>query len=190
VFIVGLEQGGLPLARAEEEGRDLEEERRLCFVGITRAKSRLTLLHARYRMQRGQTNRQMPSVFLREIGDVGVERQSLARFSSSAPVFGVRRDSRREVGTTRRYPAPRQPAAAARTAQADREEEARLRAALPQDESPYKPNQLVKHPTYGIGTVFEVTGSGDSLKVGVRFPNIGEKKFVAQHARLEILARR
>jgi DNA helicase-2/ATP-dependent DNA helicase PcrA len=190
VYMVGLEQGLLPHAMAEEEGRDLEEERRLCFVGMTRAKSRLTLLHARYRMQRGQTNRQLPSVFLREIGDAGVERQSLARFSPSSTVLGVRRDSSREAGTTRRYPAPRQQAASSAAIQEDREEEARLRAALPQDGSPYKPNQLVKHPTYGIGTVFEVTGSGDSLKVGVRFPNIGVKKFVAQHARLEILARR
>ncbi|MBN2581584.1 MAG: UvrD-helicase domain-containing protein [Planctomycetes bacterium] len=188
VYIIGLEQGLLPHVMAQEEGRDMEEERRLCFVGMTRAKSKLTLVHARYRMQRGQTNRQMPSVFLEEIGQAGVERQSLAT-SSAAPSFGDNRRSRWSSGTTRRYPAARQAAPQAPTA-AEREEEVRLRAALPQDASPYRPNQLVKHPTYGVGTVSEVSGSGDNLKVSVRFPHIGEKKFVAMHARLEILAKR
>ncbi|MCH7704877.1 MAG: ATP-binding domain-containing protein [Planctomycetes bacterium] len=86
VHIVGVEDGILPFRREEEEA-DEEEERRLCFVGMTRAKQRLTLSHARYRMLRGRTERKVRSPFLDELPEDAVEsiRQG-AVCKSSAPV--------------------------------------------------------------------------------------------------------
>ena len=80
VYIVGLEDGMLPFKRQEDDDLDVEEERRLLFVGMTRAKQRLTLSHARYRMLRGVTQRTVRSPFLDELpydeiewGEVGIE---------------------------------------------------------------------------------------------------------------------
>ena len=72
-FIAGLEQGLLPHERSEIERADVEEERRLCFVGMTRARKILTLTHARWRDFRGMTRRTSRSLFLRELPDEQVE---------------------------------------------------------------------------------------------------------------------
>ncbi len=68
VFMIGLEEGLLPHERSADDPHELEEERRLCFVGITRARKRLQLSHARFRTVRGQTLRTVASPFLRECG--------------------------------------------------------------------------------------------------------------------------
>jgi len=73
VAIVGLEEGLLPHSRAYESPAQLEEERRLCFVGITRAQAHLQMSHARYRTIRGVHQRTVPSPFLSEIGGEAVE---------------------------------------------------------------------------------------------------------------------
>jgi DNA helicase-2/ATP-dependent DNA helicase PcrA len=67
VYVTGLEEGLLPLRRRDDEDIDIEEERRLLFVGMTRAKRRLTLSRARYRMMRGRTERTVRSPFLDEL---------------------------------------------------------------------------------------------------------------------------
>src|SRR5262249_48125205 len=69
VAMIGLEEGLLPHSRARESDAALEEERRLCFVGITRAMSRLLITSAKYRTHRGMTERSVPSRFLQELGD-------------------------------------------------------------------------------------------------------------------------
>ena len=77
VYIVGLEEGLLPHRRALQGDEDaLEEERRLCFVGMTRAKRQLTLSHAMYRMVRGLTERTLASRFLRELPEEEIEYRS------------------------------------------------------------------------------------------------------------------
>jgi DNA helicase-2/ATP-dependent DNA helicase PcrA len=73
VYIVGLEEGLLPFRREEQSEVDEEEERRLCFVGITRAKRDLTLTHVRYRVRRGQSTRSVLSPFLDELPAVEIE---------------------------------------------------------------------------------------------------------------------
>ncbi len=82
VYIVGLEDGLLPFRRHEDAGVDEEEERRLCFVGMTRARKRLTLSRARYRMRRGITERTVKSPFLDELPRVEIE---WARSEGDAP---------------------------------------------------------------------------------------------------------
>lgn len=89
VFIVGWEQGLLPHARALFDAGDIEEERRLAFVGITRARRRLFLTHVQERQTRGVTSVQIESQFLRELGDEGseIETHGTLRFSPLRPMF-------------------------------------------------------------------------------------------------------
>ena len=84
VFIVGLEDGLLPHARYRDDPAQIEEERRLCFVGMTRAKELLVLSHARFRMVRGMATRNTPSRFIREMGREDVELASPDGDSESA----------------------------------------------------------------------------------------------------------
>jgi len=88
VFMIGVEEGIFPHARSVEEG-SLEEERRLCYVGMTRAKERLTLTHAMRRSLYGRTDANLPSRFLDELPEEGVERERLAPASWSG--YGARR---------------------------------------------------------------------------------------------------
>ncbi len=88
VFMIGVEEGVFPHARSLEEG-SLEEERRLCYVGMTRAKERLTFTHASRRSLYGRTDANLPSRFLDELPDEGVERERLAPASWSG--YGARR---------------------------------------------------------------------------------------------------
>jgi DNA helicase-2/ATP-dependent DNA helicase PcrA len=186
VYIMGMEQGLLPHAMAEEEGRDIEEERRLCFVGMTRAKKKLTLLFAQYRMQRGRTNRQGPSIFLEEIGESGVQRHLLDEPVADYGAANQAPNSGWANGRTKRYPAARL-TAADRKRREGLEEDARLRAALPQSDSPYRKGLQVRHRTYGVGIITRVGGSGDDVNVYVRFPHVGEKTFKAAYATLDII---
>jgi DNA helicase-2/ATP-dependent DNA helicase PcrA len=87
VFMIGLEEGIFPHSRSVEEG-SLEEERRLCYVGMTRAKGRLTLTHAMRRALYGRTDANLPSRFLDELPEHGVERERLAPASWSG--YGAR----------------------------------------------------------------------------------------------------
>ena len=76
VFMLGVEEGIFPHSRSIEEA-DVEEERRLCYVGMTRAKERLTMLHASRRSLYGRTEPNLPSRFLDELPEEGVERERL-----------------------------------------------------------------------------------------------------------------
>jgi DNA helicase-2/ATP-dependent DNA helicase PcrA len=88
VFVIGVEDGIFPHSRSVEEG-SLEEERRLCYVGMTRAKERLTMTHAMRRSLYGRTDANLPSRFLDELSEEDVERERLAPASWSG--YGVRR---------------------------------------------------------------------------------------------------
>ena len=88
VFLIGMEEGVFPLSRASEEPDELEEERRLAYVGITRAEEILFLTNANTRTLFGRTGYNRPSRFLREISDDLLQYQGLARPANSS--FGVR----------------------------------------------------------------------------------------------------
>ncbi|MDX6568685.1 MAG: ATP-dependent helicase UvrD/PcrA [Gaiellales bacterium] len=110
VFVLGLEQNLFPHARSIEEA-NLEEERRLCYVAITRARERLTLLYARERTLFGQRGHNMPSQFLAEIPQNLVEHERLAMASMARPGMssGSTYGSGRSSGSTEPRPAPRPP---------------------------------------------------------------------------------
>ena len=99
VFMIGMEEGIFPHARSIEEN-SLEEERRLCYVGMTRAKERLTMTHAMRRTLFGRAEANLPSRFLDELPGLGVERERLRPASWSN--YGGRGDSARVRAARRR----------------------------------------------------------------------------------------
>src|SRR5439155_22090360 len=101
VFMIGLEEGIFPHARSVEEG-GLEEERRLCYVGMTRAKERLVLTHAMRRSLYGRADANLPSRFLDELPEEGVERERLRPASWSS--YGAPTAARREFAPRDDYP--------------------------------------------------------------------------------------
>jgi len=162
IFLVGLEEGLVPHARSLARGDALEEERRLCYVGMTRARERLHLTWAQSRSVFGQRRLSEPSRFLLEIPRDQVETTADGRrpeISASAP--------RRRYGTDRSFtPAP------APSAETLKE---------------LRPGARVRHPLFGVGTVLRSETSGEDLKVTVSFPGVGAKRLVARYAGLELV---
>jgi DNA helicase-2/ATP-dependent DNA helicase PcrA len=171
VFLVGLEEGLLPHARslASEEG--LEEERRLCYVGMTRAMERLHLSWARSRAVFGQRRLTQPSRFLDEIPGESLERTGglFARADARGP------------GEARARPRHAEDDLPAWVREASRR-------AAPGAEAPadaeLRPGSRVRHPLFGVGTVLRREGDGDDLKVTVSFAGVGAKKLVVKYAGL------
>ena len=178
VFITGLEEGLFPHANSIEEPAGLEEERRLFYVGVTRARERVVLLNAEARRRYDGYYRSMPSRFLDEIDPELLERRSLAGAARSwagaqsdtsthrPPIFTRRTStwgdaSERDV--TPRY-----------------EDENQASAEL-------TPGMRVKHPSWGEGIVEAVEGAGERLKLTIRFRGGILKKVLAMYAKLELL---
>lgn len=158
VFIVGLEDGLLPLSRSFDEPANLEEERRLFYVGATRARDKLYLSWAAQRLRLGQRMFSEPSRFLREMDSRFVERDD------RRPRFAGRPSS--------------QPLRA--SAMPKYEDES-------QEISGIQKGQRVRHELFGVGQIVSVEGSAENLKVTVRFAEAGTKKLVLKYANLEFL---
>lgn len=174
VYMLACEQGILPHNRSIESGKDdeLEEERRLCFVGMTRAMKLLHLCHARMREFRGQTNYAIPSMFLDELPPE-VERTDLSMQKNSAR--GAIEEWRRGYAATAggynpRFVAPVKPVV---NPTADQ----------------FAVGQVVQHDEYGIGQVSQVDGYGATRKVKVRFAGSGERTFAGDKIKLRVANR-
>jgi DNA helicase-2/ATP-dependent DNA helicase PcrA len=178
VYMVAVEEGILPHERSmrnEARKDELEEERRLTFVGMTRAKQELYLCYSRLREFRGQTLYTVPSSFLRELPAEGVE--------------GI--DLTAGGGGSRAAQEWRGGGAAAEQGWID------AGVLLPKRTEPapgsggpgggYAEGMLVKHEEYGVGRITAVSGFGAMRKLKVRFSAHGEKTFIADKVRLEIL---
>jgi DNA helicase II / ATP-dependent DNA helicase PcrA len=172
VYVMACEQGMLPHSRSIESGKDdeLEEERRLCFVGMTRAMKKLHLTHARMREFRGQLNYQVPSLFLDELPDdvkrVDVAGQLNVARSAYEPW---------KSGLTSRPLPPIKPGLAPNT--------------TTNQSSEYAPGLVVQHAEYGIGTVMDISGFGAMRRMKIRFAGAGDKTFVADKVMLKIIRR-
>ena len=188
VFLTGLEEGTFPHNRTLKNPEEIEEERRLCYVGMTRAKETLTITRAVYRRTYGNERLQasVPSRFLLEIpGDlVETAAGSLA-----------------EAGETRRYePDPEYSYSAAEFARrsrygtsSSRGERETPKPARAASSSPRRPRsgdsnpligQRVRHPNFGVGTIVAVDGEDEERKLTVSFAGRGTKKFVERFANL------
>jgi DNA helicase-2/ATP-dependent DNA helicase PcrA len=179
VFIVAVEQGILPHERSLAREEEIEEERRLFFVGMTRASKELYLCHARQREFRGQTLYAVPSMFLDELPAEKLEAVDLSvSAAGTRPVMDAWRGG---------APAARQGwVDAGITPKVDRAPVQRSAPANSTDHS-YAEGMLVRHDTYGQGRVTEVSGYGVLRKVKVRFAAAGERTFIADKAKLEIV---
>jgi DNA helicase II / ATP-dependent DNA helicase PcrA len=181
VFIVGLEENVFPHVRSIGEPRDLEEERRLAYVGITRARERLYLTNAWSRTLFGATNYNLPSRFLKEVPDelvtvasdgrAGQARGRTAGWDDTGKAFGAGRSS---LG---QRPAPsfeRPPTPAERLAN-------RGRGAL---DLALEPGDEVVHRQWGRGTVMATSGDGERAVAEVDFPELGRKRLLLRYAPL------
>jgi DNA helicase-2/ATP-dependent DNA helicase PcrA len=179
VVLTGMEHGLFPLARAEEQADGLEEERRLCYVGMTRAKDKLYLTWARARRRGGELRPGIPSRFLRALPPRIVEERRTT--SLWAPDWGG--------PSARRYGAGMAPSAVPPFRGPDG---AGSSAALPeaeasQDTPRYVKGERVRHRRFGSGTIRGLSGVGRDLKVSVAFDDqeVGEKQLLVAYAGLE-----
>jgi DNA helicase-2/ATP-dependent DNA helicase PcrA len=182
VVIAGMEDGLFPHARSREDAADLEEERRLCYVGMTRAEDRLILTGAARRRVFGEYQQTQLSRFLDEIPAHLIERQEGSFSQPAAYRVGAEGSGR---GSWGRRPAAAGPPTPGRAA----DPHAQTTAWRPEDEDQsgdgLRAGMRVRHPHFGIGQVLSVEGSHDETKLTVRFASVGQKKLVARFARLE-----
>ncbi len=168
VFMLGLEDGIFPHLRALTDPDELEEERRLCYVGITRAEQRLYLTHAWSRMLFGQSQYNPPSRFLDEIP---------AELMTDAE--GSRGKGRRLTSTT--FGASGTSSGASRMAESrNRMVDSALKPRGPEmsgaDEAGLKIGDDVRHNKWGEGVILDLRGQGDKTEAVVRFPSLGQEK--------------
>src|SRR5262249_31229990 len=159
VFLIGLEDGVFPHVRSLGDPDELEEERRLCYVGLTRAEERLYLCHAWSRMMFGATDYRPPSRFLEEIPAELIEATGEERGRGAG--LGAHRDA--VVASALRG------ASGARGA-----EELGLRV-----------GDDVRHEKFGEGVIVDLNGSGDKAEARVRFRDVGEKTLLLSWAPLQ-----
>lgn len=188
VFIAGLEEGLFPLARAMESESQLEEERRLFYVGITRAEDTLVLTHARSRRRNGEQMGCLPSSFLSDLPRELATASATVRLRSSGR-FGAFSDDPAEprAYTSRVTPSARRPGTPV-----ERRSNARPRSFAEVDEESqdipaFYTGERVKHPRFGSGTIAELAGAGRDAKVTVDFDDseVGRKRLVVAFAGLE-----
>jgi DNA helicase-2/ATP-dependent DNA helicase PcrA len=188
VYVVGMEERLFPHARSVDTTTGLEEERRLFYVGITRAMRRLSLTHATMRSIYGRMQLSEPSRFLAEIPPELLEQEE-GDISSYASLFQRpgRAPARRagRGGAAGATTGPVLSRGAGRSGEVTIEYDA---DSLPPGEeaSELRVGMQVTHPKFGRGTILSREGSGPRLKVTVSFPGIGRKKFVAAYAGLRV----
>ncbi len=183
VFIPGMEEGIFPGNQSMFSEEDLEEERRLAYVGITRAKKKLYLISSQQRMLYGQTSRNMPSRFLREIPSSVIDDQSVvARRSTgfTTPRTAYANASRNELGHSSNNKVgsyTQSSSSAHKFGQAGN--------AAQKNNIDFKVGDTVCHKSFGTGTVLTITPMGGDMLLEVAFDKAGTKKMMANYARLE-----
>ena len=183
VFIPGMEEGIFPGNQSMFSEEDLEEERRLAYVGITRAKKKLYLISSQQRMLYGQTSRNMPSRFLREIPSSVIDDQSVvARRSTgfTTPRTAYANASRNELGHSSHNKIgsyTQSSNSAHKFGQAGN--------AAQKNNIDFKVGDTVCHKSFGTGTVLTITPMGGDMLLEVAFDKAGTKKMMANYARLE-----
>ena len=183
VFIPGMEEGIFPGNQSMFSEEDLEEERRLAYVGITRAKKKLYLISSQQRMLYGQTSRNMPSRFLREIPSSVIDDQSVVArrstgFTSAHSGFSSGARGGSSYTSSSKIGSARQSSNSAhKFGQAGN--------AAQKSNVDYKVGDTVSHKSFGTGTILTITPMGGDMQLEVAFDKAGTKKMMANYARLE-----
>jgi DNA helicase-2/ATP-dependent DNA helicase PcrA len=160
VFIAGMEEGLLPHRQSMDTNDEIEEERRLCYVGVTRARRELTLTLTRRRARFGSFEDSEPSRFLFEMPRDVMEYRETAEGRGR----GLRRPRRVEV---------------------DLHEDDFGQEYPVEEKGDYESGDRVRHPDFGIGRIVDINGTGKKRKVTVLFDKAGQKKLMLEYARLE-----
>ncbi|UCF31179.1 MAG: UvrD-helicase domain-containing protein [bacterium] len=168
VFLAGMEEDLLPHYRSQGEPAELEEERRLCYVGMTRSRERLFLTLARRRRIFGQYDHTHPSRFFSELPDENVELHSESAF----PILGLT-----GRGGPSRIPSEGTIAIS----------EFHYEPEPVEGEETLLPGTEVSHPMFGVGQVMGVEGEGGDARITVYFPKGGKKKLIAKYANLRVI---
>ena len=171
VVISGLEEGLFPHSRSSDDETELEEERRLCYVGITRAQRRLVLTSAARRRVFGEYQSTTPSRFIDEIPRDLVDEVASTAVSSYQSSFAQFRGSPYGRGHRRVREEP--------VSYAYEDEDQSLPEGL-------RPGARVRHPKFGEGTVISIEPLDDDTKLVVRFSSVGQKTLRAKFAKLEV----
>ncbi len=214
VFLGGLEEGLFPHSRTFLQPDDIEEERRLCYVGMTRAMDTLILTRAVYRRRYGTDlpEASIPSRFLEEVPaelveELGTSRRARATGSYGRPAGGSIQTSsdsthysyedEDQSAVWKRPQKPQKPAPTASkynsidniaeffASRGKKFARPQVPVEEPKGKKGFRPGQKVKHPKYGEGTVYQREGEGEDAKITVQFPRFGLKKLVEKYAQLE-----
>jgi DNA helicase-2/ATP-dependent DNA helicase PcrA len=172
VVLAGLEDGLFPHSRSRDSEEELEEERRLCYVGMTRARARLVLTNAARRRIFGEYQATKPSCFIDEVPAELLERVTptfTSTYQGRSPYYDFRTNPYGRGGRTREEP------------QAYKYEDEDQTTGLT-----LKLGMKVRHPQFGIGTVLSIEALTDDTKLVVRFAASGQKTLRAKFARLEL----
>jgi DNA helicase-2/ATP-dependent DNA helicase PcrA len=172
VVVAGMEEGLFPHSRSNEHDDDLEEERRLCYVCLTRAQKRLVLTGAARRRVYGDYQPTEPSRFLEEIPPALMERVEPA---SPAPRWEQNYELRNPYARRHGRGTPFRESASSGFSYEEEDQSSR----------PVRAGMRVRHRQFGVGTVVGVEDEGDDFKVTVRFAAVGTKKLMARFANLE-----
>ena len=167
VFLVGMEQGVFPGNRSLDSREDLEEERRLAYVALTRAKKKLTLTTAASRMLFGMTMRNLPSQFLTEIARQLIEQEASQR-QSRRGISADKPESVQSISLQRQ-----------------------MASAKPQkykaEPKEFHVGERVRHATFGDGTVLAITKMANDAMLEVGFDQVGTKRLMASHPKIKKL---
>ncbi len=207
VFLCGLEEGLFPHSRTFLNPDDVEEERRLCYVGMTRAMNTLVLTRAVYRRRYGTDlpEASVPSRFLEEVPPQLLEelgsgrRAATARTSRPRPHEQETHYAYEDEDQSKSWAAPSKPRnnnsgpkynsidniAEFFASRGKKFSFSKVPVAEPTGKRGFRPGQKVRHPKYGEGTVYQREGEGEEAKITVQFPRFGLKKLVEKYAQLE-----
>jgi len=213
VFLIGMEEGLFPHSRAFNDPDQMEEERRLCYVGMTRAMDSLVLSNARYRRRYGtdMPDATVPSRFLEEVppqlleelgaarsrargsyrdADYGERHYNYEDEDQSAPAEdGWQRPAARTKPKSSSYTGPKYNSidniAEFFASRGKKFNRPQVPVEKARGGTSFRPGQRVKHPKYGEGVVYRREGEGENAKITVQFPRFGLKKLVEKYAHLE-----
>ncbi|HYJ78165.1 MAG TPA: 3'-5' exonuclease, partial [Longimicrobiaceae bacterium] len=181
VFITGLEEGLFPLVRAMDERAQLEEERRLFYVGITRAERKLYLAYARRRRRGGEWMDSVPSSFLESVPADLLETRKTERLMERASGFSQPWKSFSSAFSTRRQRLGLAPA----PPQNGDDPSYQVDYSDTQEVPSLVKGARVRHPQFGAGTVAELSGYGRDVKATIVFDDAGRRTVIVRYANLE-----
>ncbi|EQC59511.1 ATP-dependent DNA helicase PcrA [Limosilactobacillus fermentum MTCC 8711] len=174
IFLIGMEEGVFPLSRAMTDNKELEEERRLAYVGITRAKKKLYITNAFSRMLYGHIQRNRPSEFVEEITPelMQSENQNQGEHSLSGRIAGGNSYAfKAATATTYRRPSDAGKRVAPKT-----------NTGTGAEKKSWNTGDKVNHKKWGQGTVVSVNGTGENMELDIAFPQQGVKRLLASFA--------